>query len=378
MREGPLWPPAETIVIQVDRRLLLNLDWPLLAFSLAVVSIGWVTLVTVSAHGSRGGLPLRQLLWIALGLVVLVILASIDYRVWVTYAPLLYGIGIFLLGMVLVWGRSAQGARRWLAVGGVGFQPTELFKVIFILILAAVLGGRRWATWSWGSLMVPLGLLLLPVVLILKQPDLGTAIILLPVAAGMLFAAGTRGRNLGLLALGGVVASPLLWIFLKDYQRERLLVYLDPARDPLGTAWNVAQSKIAIGSGMVWGKGLFGGTQSRLAFLPERHTDFVFSVFAEEWGFVGCLLLLAGYFVIVMRGFEIAEKARDDLGHLLAVGATTLLAAQVCVNIGMATGFLPVVGLPLPFMSYGGSAMLSSLMTIGLLLNVRMRRFMFP
>ncbi|MBI1894092.1 MAG: rod shape-determining protein RodA [Candidatus Rokubacteria bacterium] len=365
-------------MIQVDRRLLLNLDWALLAFSLAVVSIGWVTLVTVSAYGFRGGLPLRQLLWIALGLVVLVILASIDYRVWVTYAPLLYGIGIFLLGMVLVWGRSAQGARRWLAVGGVGFQPTELFKVIFILILAAALGGRRWATWSWGSLMVPLGLLLLPVVLILKQPDLGTAIILLPVAAGMLFAAGTRGRNLGLLALGGVVASPLLWIFLKDYQRERLLVYLDPGRDPLGTAWNVAQSKIAIGSGMVWGKGLFGGTQSRLAFLPERHTDFVFSVFAEEWGFVGCLLLLAGYFVIVMRGFEIAEKARDDLGHLLAVGATTLLAAQVCVNIGMATGFLPVVGLPLPFMSYGGSAMLSSLMTIGLLLNVRMRRFMFP
>lgn len=365
-------------MIQVDRRLLLNLDWTLLAFTLATLSIGWVTLVTVSTRGPWGGLPLRQLAWIALGLVVLVILASIDYRAWIAHAPWLYGFGIFLLGMVLVWGRSAQGARRWLALGGVGFQPTELFKVIFILVMAAVLGRRRLATWSLGSLIFPLGLLFLPVGLILKQPDLGTAIILLPVAAGMLFAAGTRGRNLGLLALGGVVASPLFWIFLKDYQRERLLVYLDPSRDPLGTAWSVAQSKIAIGSGMVWGKGLFGGTQSRLAFLPERHTDFVFSVFAEEWGFVGCLLLLAGYFFIVMRGFEIAEKAGDDLGHLVAVGATTLLAAQLCVNVAMATGLVPVVGLPLPLMSYGGSSMLSSLMVVGLLLNVRMRRFMFP
>ncbi len=365
-------------MIQIDRRLLLNFDWTLFAFALALAAVGWITLVSVSAQGPWGGLPLRQLMWIALGLGALVCVASVDYRVWAGRAPLLYGLGIFLLGLVLILGRSAQGARRWLALGGVGFQPTELFKVIFIVVLAAVLEGRRRASWSWSALALPLGLLLLPVALVIKQPDLGTALILLPVAAAMLFAAGTRGRNLGLLALGGVVASPLLWIFLKDYQRERLLVYLDPTRDPLGAAYNVAQSKIAIGSGMVWGKGLFGGTQSRLAFLPERHTDFVVSVFAEEWGFVGCLFLLVGYFFIVMRGFEIAEKARDDLGHLLAVGATTLLAAQACVNVGMATGLLPVVGLPMPLMSYGGSAMLSSLMVIGLLLNVRMRWFMFP
>ena len=365
-------------MIQVDRRLLLNFDWTLLGFTLGVVAVGWVTLVSVSPQGPWGGLPLRQLSWITLGLAALVVVSGIDYRVWARYAPALYGVGIVVLAFVLVWGRSAQGARRWLTLGPIGFQPSELFKVIFILVLAAALQARRPARWSWGSLMMPIGLLLLPVALILKQPDLGTALILLPVSAAMLFAAGIRGRNLGLLALGAIVASPLLWIFLKEYQRDRLLVYLDPSRDPLGAAWNVAQSKIAIGSGMIWGKGLFGGTQSRLAFLPERHTDFVFSVFAEEWGFVGCLVLLVGYFVIVMRGFEIAEKARDDLGHLLAVGASTLLATQACVNVGMATGLLPVVGLPLPFMSYGGSAMLSGLAVIGLLLNVRMRRFMFP
>ena len=195
------------------------------------------------------------------------------------------------------------------------------------------------------------------------------------VTVALLVGAGVRFRLLGALALAGVGALPLAWLVLKDYQRERIMVYLDPFRDPLGSAYNVIQAKIAIGSGQLLGKGIAGATQSRLAFLPERHTDFIFAVFAEMWGFVGCLMLLVCYVLLLLRGFDIAAAAREPAGRLVALGATTLLASQVLINVGMVTGLLPVVGVPLPLMSYGGSSMLVSLAALGLLLSVRMRQF---
>jgi rod shape determining protein RodA len=212
--------------------------------------------------------------------------------------------------------------------------------------------------------------------MIMKQPDLGTALLLFPVLLALLIGAGISLRLLGGLFLAGVALSPLAWFLaLKEYQRERILVYLDPFRDPLGTAYNVIQAKIAIGSGQLLGKGVAGATQSRLSFLPERHTDFIFAVFAEMWGFVGCLILLACYAIVLLRGFDIAASTREPVGRLLALGATTMLATQVLINVGMVTGLLPVVGIPLPLMSYGGTSVLCSLMALGLLVSVRMRQF---
>ena len=215
----------------------------------------------------------------------------------------------------------------------------------------------------------------MPFLIIVRQPDLGTALMLYPLLMALLIAAGTRLRLLGGFVLACLAILPVAWLALRDYQRERILVYLDRFRDPLGSAYNVIQAKIAIGSGQLLGKGIAGATQSRLAFLPERHTDFIFAVFAEMWVFVGCLVLLACYGLFLLRGFEIAAAAREPVGRLVALGATSLVGIQMLINIGMVTGLLPVVGIPLPFMSYGGSSMLVSMTALGLLLSVRMRQF---
>lgn len=362
-------------MLKVDRRLLQNVDWLLLASTLVVVGVGLVTLWSLS-HGRGGSVVVwRQLSWVGLGLLALVGVASVDYRSLARAAPGFYLVGLGLLLTVLVAGRTVSGARRWLPLGPVSLQPAELFKLLFILTLVWVLTSRWAQPPSRGILWLVLGLLAAPSFLILRQPDLGSAVVLFPVLLAILAGAGVRLRELAGLSLAGLAGLPLGWLVLKDYQRERILVYLDPVRDPLGTAYNVIQAKIAVGSGQLLGKGIAGATQSRLAFLPERHTDFIFAVFAETWGFVGCLLLILCYGCLLLRGFEIAATARDAPGRLTALGATSLLATQTLMNMGMATGLLPAVGIPLPLMSYGGSSMVVTLSTVGLLLSVRMRQF---
>ena len=220
-----------------------------------------------------------------------------------------------LLGVLLV-GRSAMGARRWIAVGPLSLQPSELFKLAFIGTLAVYLASRESSRPGLDRLIVPLALTFPAIALIVKQPDLGTALTLLPVAVALIIVGGARWRHLGMLAGCGLAVLPVFWFLLRDYQRERILVFIDPSRDPLGSAWNVIQAKITIGSGQLGGKGLFGGTQSRLAFLPERHTDFVFAAYAESWGFLGAVALLIVYALLVLRGFEVAATARDTLGTL--------------------------------------------------------------
>jgi rod shape determining protein RodA len=278
-------------------------------------------------------------------------------------------VAVFLLG------RTVSGARRWLLVGPLSVQPSELFKLCFVL-MGVWLVTSRWAQpVGKTALILAAPLALVPAVLIVKQPDLGTALLLFPVLIALLVAAGLPLRILGGLVLAGLAALPLAWFAMKEYQRERILVFLDPFRDPLGSAYNVIQAKIAIGSGQLLGKGVAGATQSRLSFLPERHTDFIFAVFAETWGFVGCLVLLTCYALLLLRGFDIAASTREPVGRLVALGVTALVATQVIVNVGMVTGLIPVVGIPLPFMSYGGSSMVVSMMALGLLLSVRMRQF---
>ena len=362
-------------MVGIDRRLLQNVDWLLLAATAGLLSMSALTLSSLNVGRAGGGVVVRQLAWVGVGAVALLMIASLDYRRLIRMAPLVYVLGLAGLTAVFVFGRTVSGARRWIFLGPVSVQPSELFKIAFVLMAV------WWLTSRWAQ---PLGrvtltpivpIIAVPFVLIVKQPDLGTALLLFPVTVALLVGAGVRLRLLGGLVLAGLGALPLAWLAMKDYQRERIMVYLDPFRDPLGSAYNVIQAKIAIGSGQLLGKGVAGATQSRLAFLPERHTDFIFAVFAEMWGFVGCLMLLVCYVLLLLRGFDIAAAAREPAGRLVALGATTLLASQVLINVGMVTGLLPVVGVPLPLMSYGGSSMLVSLAALGLLLSVRMRQF---
>jgi rod shape determining protein RodA len=362
-------------MVGIDRRLLQNVDWLLLGVATCLVLLSALTLSSLSVGRAGGNVAIRQLAWFGIGALALIVVASIDYRKLVRVAPLLYLGGLAGLVALFFLGRTVSGARRWILLGPVSVQPAEIFKVCFVLMAVWVLTSRWAQPSSKGALLIIAPVILVPVALIVKQPDLGTALLLFPVLLALLAAAGMRLRLFGGLVLAGVFAAPLAWFFLKDYQRERLLVFLDPVRDPLGSAYNVIQAKIAIGSGQLLGKGVAGATQSRLAFLPERHTDFIFAVFAETWGFVGCVFLLTCYALLLLRGFDIAASTREPVGRLVALGATALLTTQVIVNVGMVVGLLPVVGIPLPLMSYGGSSMLVSLMALGLLLSVRMRQF---
>ena len=362
-------------MLRIDRRLLQNVDWALLAAACALVLISVMTLATLSVGRAGGVVALRQAVWFGVGLLALVAVASLDYRRFVRAAPALYLLGLGALALVWVVGRSVSGARRWIVLGPLSVQPSELFKVCFVLMAVWVITSRGAQPMGRTTLAMTLPIAAVPFVLIIKQPDLGTALLLFPVLMVLLVGAGLRLRVLGGAVATGLAALPLAWLVLKDYQRERILVFLDPVRDPLGSAYNVMQAKIAIGSGQFLGKGVAGATQSQLAFLPERHTDFIFAVFAETWGFVGCLVLLTCYLLLLLRGFDIAGSAREPVGRLVALGMTALLAVQVVINVGMVTGLLPVVGIPLPLMSYGGSSMLASLVAIGLLLSVRMRQF---
>ena len=362
-------------MVGIDRRLLQNVDWLLLAATGGLIILSTTTLTSLQVGRAGGTVALKHLAWFGMGLVGLLVLASLDYRKLVRAAPILYLLGLAGLASVFVIGRTVSGARRWIALGPLTVQPAELFKVCFILTTVWVLTSRWAQPMGRSAVVLAVAIAALPALIIVKQPDLGTAFLLFPVLVALLVGAGMRLRLLGGLALAAMSALPLAWFAMKDYQRERIFVFLDPVRDPQGSAYNVIQAKIAIGSGQLLGKGVAGATQSRLAFLPERHTDFIFAVFAETWGFVGCLVLLTCYVLLLLRGFDIAASAREPVGRLVALGASTLLATQILVNVGMVTGLLPVVGIPLPLMSYGGSSMVVSLMTLGLLLSVRMRQF---
>jgi rod shape determining protein RodA len=362
-------------MVGVDRRLLQNVDWTILAMALALGGMSAVTLMSLHVGRVGGAVLWRQLAWLGVGLLALLVVSSLDYRRLVRVAPAIYAAGLAALITLFFIGRTVSGARRWIGLGPFTFQPSELFKFAFVLMAVWLLTSRSARAGGLTALTLTVPVLAVPFVLIVKQPDLGTGLVLLPVLLALLVGAGLPMRLLGGLLGVGLAVMPAAWFVMRDYQRERIMVYLDPVRDPLGSAYNVIQARIAIGSGQLLGKGVAGATQSRLSFLPERHTDFIFAVFAEMWGFVGCITLLACYAVLLVRGFDIAASAREPIGRLVALGATALLATQILVNVGMVTGLLPVVGVPLPLMSYGGSSMLVTLMTLGLLLSVRMRQF---
>ena len=359
----------------LPRRLLRNLDPYLIIATTVLVALGLVMVYSTTRSGSHPLLFVRiQILHLAAGVLVGVILLVVDYRTLASGARGLYVANVVFLAAVLVLGRSTFGAQRWISLGPLGqFQPSEFAKLAIIITLAQHLALRPGPYQSVRDLLPFLGHIGLPMVLIFRQPDLGTALVYGAILLGMLYAGGVRQWHLGVLGIGTVAVAPLLWHVLKDYQRRRLLVFLDPSMDPQGAGYGIIQSKIAVGSGMLWGKGLFAGTQNVLQFVPEHHTDFIFSIVGEELGFIGSLLLLALFLLWLSRGLRIATLALDRFGAIASVGIVSMVAFHVFVNIGMTIGIMPITGIPLPFISYGGSALMTMLWATALLLNIGMR-----
>jgi rod shape determining protein RodA len=364
----------------IDRRLFIHFDWKLLGIVLIIASIGILNLYSTTSNGDVPGTPLylKQIFWLLIGLALMLAIAFIEYRYYSDFAHIVYSITLILLLAVLSYGILTSGAQRWVKIGSLSFQPSEFVKISFIMALAKFF--KRTPDregYSLKDLYLPFLLLLLPMGLILKQPDLGTAVILLLVFLSILFFVKIRWSSLLVLFLGGASILPILWRFLKEYQKKRIITFFNPDLDPLGAGYHLIQSKIAMGSGGIIGKGFLKGTQCKLGFLPERHTDFIFSAWGEEWGLIGCLVIVGLYFTLILWGLHIAVQSKDRFGAILSFGVVAMLFWHIFINIGMVLGIMPVVGIPLPLFSYGGSFLLSTLIGIGLLLNVSMRKYLF-
>jgi len=371
--EGPGYSSRAQRTLTLTGRLLeaLHLDGPLLLAVLAACAVGLVVLF--SAAGENLGIFAGQAVRVGLGFLVMTAIAQIPPRVMRIAAPFLFGIGVLLLVAVAVVGYSAMGAQRWLNLGVVRFQPSEIMKLAVPLACAWYLHERPLPP-DLRSIAVVGVAILVPTLLIAKQPDLGTALL---VAAGgglVILLAGLQLRYI--LGLGALLASaaPLAWHFMHDYQRQRVLTFLDPETDPLGAGYHTIQSQIAIGSGGLFGKGYMNGSQAQLEFLPERSTDFIFAVIGEEWGLVGCLVLMTLYMMVIARGLYIATQAQDTFSRLITGSLTLTFAFYALVNSGMVAGLLPVVGVPLPLVSYGGTSLVTLMAGFGILMSVHSRR----
>jgi len=343
--------------------------------------IGLVTLYSAAYQRqlqSGKNFLLSQILWLALGGALMVVISRVNYHSFLSVAYLLYGVQLILLILVLVAGKTVLGAQRWISVGGMfSVQPSEFSKMFMILVLARFISDRPQCLQSMRGLSRPLLLTLIPALLIFKQPDLGTALVFVPIMLALFWVGNIKRAYMFSGIAAALALIPLGLKMLKDYQKDRLLVFINPDVDPLGAGYTITQSKVAIGSGMLAGKGWMAGTQNQLNFLPERHTDFIFSVIGEEWGFIGTLCVVVLFLLLIRQGYYIASLTHDRSGKLLATGVTTMVALHVIINIGMTIGLMPVVGMPLPFISYGGSALISNMLAIGFLLNVYHHRTMF-
>jgi rod shape determining protein RodA len=357
-----------------EQRLHHHLDWSLLVAVLALCVVG-VTQI-YSATGGWTPIVQTQIYGVLLGVVALIICLSIDYRSMGDKSHLIFMAIVGLLLYVLFHGVVRGGSRRWIDLGAFNVQPSEFAKAALALVLAKFLGDSRRGVVTQVDLLIVGAITAVPFIIIALQPDLGTAVTLIPVAFAVVFVAGMPLRVLGVLALIGVLATPIAWQFaLEPYQKERISTFMDPAQDARGAGYQQIQARITVGSGGPWGKGFTEGTQGQLRFLPVAHNDFIFSVLAEEQGFAGVIVALGLYLFVILRALESARLAKDRLGAYLVLGVLASFTFQVIYNITMSAGLAPVKGLTLPLMSYGGSSMIATLAGFGLILNVRMRRF---
>jgi rod shape determining protein RodA len=363
-----------------DRRLLEDFDWILLLTVMTICIIGLISIYSASySYGTDTPYFRKQVIWFFISLAVMVVVTMIDYRFLERVSPLVYVVSILALIYVLLYGTGgpSSNVKSWIKIGPAFMQPSEFVKYVVVLYLAYYFNeSRRIGNLGIREVVVPLAITLLPFALILRQPDYGTAAILLLAFMPIIFLVGVRLKLILATAVLGLISAPFIWIFvLKPYHRNRFETFINPELDPLGKGYQIIQSKISVGSGQFWGKGYLMGTQARLNFLPARHTDFIFSVFTEEWGFFGGALLVGLYLFLILWCMRHVGKTKDRSGTILTLGITTMLAFQIIINIGMVLGLLPIIGVPLPFMSYGGSALLSQMIGIGLILNVRMRQY---
>jgi len=349
-------------------------NWLLVLLVTLIASVGFAMLYS-AANGSVDPWMSRQLVRFAGGLVIMLTVAVVDIRFWMRQAYLIYFVGLLLLVYVDVAGEIGMGAQRWIDLKFFQLQPSEIMKVAIVMALARYFHGLDLDEVARPlPLIVPLGMIAMPAGLVLVQPDLGTAGMLIMVGGAMFFAAGVRLWKFAVVGFGAMAVIPIAWNFMREYQRQRILTFLDPESDPLGAGYHILQSKIAFGSGGVFGKGFLEGTQSHLSFLPERQTDFIFTMLAEEFGLVGSLGLLSLYALVIVIGYAIALRSRNHFGRLVAVGITTNLFLYVFINAAMVMGLIPVVGIPMPLISYGGTAMITVLFSMGLLMSIHIHR----
>ena len=363
------------IEVLASKRFWKDFDWFLLLVALLLCVIGLIEIFSSTRNMESENYFLRQLAWASIGVCVMFVVASVDYRVLGDNVVLIYGGFVVLLISVLLVGDSVSGARSWFKIGTVGLQPSELTKLVVAIALARYLAGHKERYLALKHIGFASAIFGLPMILVALQPDLGTALTFVPILAFGLFVRGIRPAFLisGFLIL--IMLLPLAWFVLEDYQKDRILTVVQPERDPLGSGYQVIQSKIAVGSGGLWGKGLFEGSQNQLGFLPTRHTDFIFSVVAEEMGFVGVSITLALLLALVFRSIAVAMTPRDTLGMFIVIGVVGMFFGHIVINVGMVIGFLPSTGIPLPFLSYGGSSVLTAFMGLGLIASVRRCRY---
>ena len=363
----------------LERPWYLSFNYPLAGVAIALSAFGLVIIKSATLHADGGhGDFVRQAVYLVIGACAMMLFSFVDYHVWQRWAWPLYILNLLMLVAVAVAGHSALGAQRWIGIGPIVFQPSEPAKLLTTLSVAAVLADPRRTFDRISDLWVPIAAIAPPTMLVLKQPDLGTALIFVVILTAMLFFALPNLLHFGAFAtaLALVAAATAFSPFvLKAYQRQRLLVFLHPDTDPQGAGWSLTQSKIAIGSGQLLGKGLFHGTQTQLGFVPEHQTDFIFAVVGEELGFVGATLLIGLYAALLGLSMLAVAAARDRYGLLIAVGIVAMFLFQVLINIGMTIGIMPITGIPLPFISYGGSSLITCFMAVGVLLNIHLQRY---
>lgn len=363
-------------MFKFDNRLIRKLDFGLIAVLLIICVFGVVIIGSATQSLESTRYIKTQIISILMGLTAIIILLLIDYNFFAKlYIPIYILCNALLMAVLLFGsGKDTWGANRWIRIGGVQFQPSDFVKIGIIICLAKLVSDKKDSIHELPTLIRILSFAAVPMVLILAQPDLGTTLTFAAFTFGILFIAGLRYKHILVTALIGILSMPFAWMGLKDYQKTRILVFLNPEMDPMGKGYHVIQSKLTIGSGRLFGRGLFKGVQTQLGFLPEKHTDFIFSVLSEELGLLGALFLLVMYSILLVKCVNIARKAKDDFGAYLVTGVTFMLAFHIFANIAMTIGLMPVTGKPLPFVSYGGTFMLSNMICIGLILNVSMRR----
>ena len=364
---------ADTVPVTPSQKLW-QVSWPFVLLLCFTAAIGFMMLYS-AAGGSWDPWASRQVMRFGVGVAVMLAVAMVDIRFWLRYAYAIYALALALLIAVELIGIMGMGAQRWLSLGVVQLQPSELMKIALILALARYFHGATYEEIGRPTALIPpLVVVAAPVVLVVRQPDLGTAIMLMLAGGIIFFLAGVRAWKFAVVIVGGLAALPVVWSMLHAYQQRRVLTFLDPESDPLGGGYHILQSKIALGSGAIFGKGFMNGTQSGLNFVPEKQTDFIFAMLAEEFGLVGGLVLLAFYVLIIIFGFVISLRVRNQFGRLVGLGVTGTFFLYVFINVAMVMGLLPVVGVPLPLISYGGTAMLSVMVGFGFLLSAFVHR----